>query len=142
MATLTIPAKFEKVTEAYYDDYLAFLSANCCQKCEQIADLERAHDTDDVLWVCSDCQAEIDAAEVAAAAAELAATMPAGREFMQGDGCANCGASGRLFDISETFESFMVCDECAGEFEPAAAPAIARKVPTRSAAAFELGEVA
>jgi uncharacterized protein with PIN domain len=131
MATLTIPAKFKVVTEGYYEDYLAFLSANCCQKCEQVADLTRNHETN--LWVCSDCNAELAAAiEAEAEAAELAeaaATMPAGREFVAGAGCQNCGAGGRLFEISETLESFMVCDACAGEFEPAAAPAIARKLP-------------
>jgi len=135
MATLTIPAKFEKVTEAYYDDYLAFLSANCCQECNEVADLSRNHESN--LWVCSDCDAAITAAyELRAEAAELAA---AGREFMQGDGCENCGASGRLFDMGDDSASFLVCDECAAEV--AAAPAIARKAPAR-AAALVLGEVA
>jgi len=131
MATLTIPTKFNNMTEADYDDYVCFLAANCCQKCDKVEDLRRNHETH--MWVCEACDAEIVAAIEAemdaAELAELGSVMPAGREFMQGAGCANCGASGRLFDISETFESFLVCDDCAGEFAPAAAPAIARKAP-------------
>jgi len=131
MATLTVPTKFNNLTEADYDDYVCFLAANVCEECSTVSDLVRNHESNK--WVCSDCDAAITAAyELRAEAAELAeaaATMPAGREFMAGAGCQNCGAGGRLYEISETLESFKVCDECAGEFEPAAAPAVARKLP-------------
>ena len=116
-----------QMDETQYEEYLAFRAVNTCTHCECVStDLRRDNTTR--AWVCEDCAAELDAA-AEAEAAELAATMPNGREFMQGEGCMNCGASGRLFEISEELESFLVCDYCAGEFAPAAAPAIARKLP-------------
>jgi hypothetical protein len=130
MATLTVPTKFNNMTEADYDDYVCFLAANCCEECSTVSDLVRNHESNQ--WVCSECNAAISAAyELRAEAAELAElTAAAGREFMQGDGCQNCGASGRLFDMGDAAAPFLVCDDCAGEI--AAAPAIARKAPARA----------
>jgi len=123
MNTLTVPAKFKHMTESDYDDYLGFLAANCCELCNEVADLSRAHDTNGVVWACAECNAEIDAAELAAAeleAAEISAA--AGRALLQVDGCQNCGASGRTFEMGETAaDSWRVCEVCAEDYRPAPA---------------------